>query len=113
MISYDQVEQRGGRKPEPIKTMTTLDNQKPQDEAKGIATLRTSDGLDALVQFLENHGEDFLSWRDGCIVIETYYDKQFRALGGDTNRLISFFEDYCNMDEAGRKYIEALKAANE
>lgn len=27
--------------------MTTLENPKPQDEAKGIATLRTSDGLGA------------------------------------------------------------------
>jgi len=65
--------------------------------------------LFALARFLENHGEDFLSWRDGCIVIETYYDKQFRALGGDTNRLISFFEDYYNMNDAARYYIAALR----
>ncbi len=37
--------QAGGRQPEPIKTMTTLENPKPKDEAKGIATLRTSDLL--------------------------------------------------------------------
>jgi len=68
--------------------------------------------LASLAQFLENRGEDFLSFQDGCIVVETRYDKQFRALGGDTDRLISLFEDCCNMDEASRKYIEALKAAN-
>ncbi len=68
--------------------------------------------LDALVRFLENRGDDFLSWRDGCIVVETYYDKQFRALGGDTNRLISFFEDYCNMNDAARHYIAALRKAS-
>ena len=68
--------------------------------------------LAGLVRFLEDHGEDFLSWRDGCIVVETYYDKKFRALGGDTNRLISFFEDYCNMHDAARHYIAALKASN-
>ena len=63
---------------------------------------------DALARFLENHGEDFLSWRDGCVVVETYFAKQFRTLGGDTNRLISFFEDYCNMRDAVRHYIESL-----
>jgi hypothetical protein len=63
-----------------------------------------------IARFLEKHGENFLTWQDGCIVVETYYDKKFRALGGDTDRLISFFEDYCNMDEAARKYIEALNA---
>ena len=73
----------------------------------------SGDGLDALAQFLENRGDDFISWRDGCIVVETYYDKQFRALGGDTSRLISFFEDYGNMAEASLKYIEALKSSNE
>jgi len=62
----------------------------------------------ALDHFLETHGEDFLSWRDGCIVVETYYDKKFRALGGDTRRLISFFEDYCNMTDASRHYLAAL-----
>jgi hypothetical protein len=60
-----------------------------------------------IARFLENHGDDFLSWRDGCIVIETYYDTQFRALGGDTNRLIALFEDYGNMTDASQKYIEA------
>ena len=69
--------------------------------------MMTPDQL-ALAHFLDNHGEDFLSWQDGCIVVETYYDKKFRALGGDTNRLISFFEDYGRMDEASREYIEAL-----
>lgn len=69
-------------------------------------------GYDALERFLGNHGEEFLSWRDGCIVVETYYDKKFRALGGDTNRLISFFEDYCTMPDASRRYIAALRASN-
>ena len=66
--------------------------------------------LDAVVRFLENHGEDFLSWRDGCIVVETYYDKKFRAIGGDTNRLISFFEDYSTMYDATRHYIAAVRS---
>ena len=59
-------------------------------------------------RFLENRGEDFMYWQDGSIVVETYYDKQFRALGGDTTRLISFFEDYCNMTDAARHYIAAM-----
>jgi len=81
-------------------------------EARAGEPLAASGLLDALAQFLENHGEDFMSFRDGCIVVETYYDKQFRALGGDTDRLISLFEDYCNMDEAGRKYIEYEHTSN-
>ncbi len=64
--------------------------------------------LDALARFLENHGDDFLSWQDGYVVVETYRDKQFRALGGDTNRLITFFEDYGNMTDAALNYIEAM-----
>ena len=71
--------------------------------------VESGDWLGALVLFLENHGEDFLRWDDGRIVIETYYDKKFRALGGDTNRLISFFEDYCNIHDAARHYIAALR----
>ena len=68
--------------------------------------------LASLAKFLENHGDDFLSWRDGCIFVETYYDKQFRALGGDTNRLISLFEDYCNMTDAARHYVAAMRQAS-
>ena len=64
---------------------------------------------EALVKFLEICGDRFLSWRDGSIVIETYYDKKFRALGGDTNRLISFFEDYCNMTDAARHYVAEIR----
>jgi hypothetical protein len=67
---------------------------------------------DVLAYFLENHGDDFLSWHDGCIVVETYYDEKFRALGGDTNRLISFFEDYSTMHDAARHYIAALRQAS-
>ena len=63
----------------------------------------------SLARFLEDHGEAFLSWQDGAIVVETYYDKKFRALGGDTKRLISFFEDYCEIEEASRRYIAAEK----
>ena len=62
-----------------------------------------------LAGFLDNHGEDFMWWRDGCVVVETLYDKKFRALGGDTNRLISFFEDYSTMHDAARHYIAAIK----
>ena len=64
--------------------------------------------MSILERFLENHGEDFLSWRDGCVVVSTYHDKQFRALGGDTNRLISFFEDDSNIFEATRHYLSAI-----
>ena len=70
----------------------------------------STSGLDAIVRFLEIHGDEFLSWRDGCVVVSTYHAKRFRILGGDTNRLLSLFEEYCNMDDAGRKYIE--KASN-
>lgn len=63
---------------------------------------------DALARFLDQHGDNFLSWRDGCIVVETYYDKQFRALGGDTRRLISFFEDYSTIHDAARHYLASL-----
>ena len=72
----------------------------------------SSTWLDALERFLENHGDDFLSWRDGCIVVETYYDKQFRTMGGDTRRLISFFEDYSVMHDAARHYIAAMRQAS-
>lgn len=84
----------------------------PMTQEQRLPAVASSDGLDALVQFLENHGDDFLSWRDGCIVVETYHDKKFRALGGDTNRLISFFEDYCNMSDAARHYIAAMRKAS-
>jgi hypothetical protein len=80
-------------------------------EARAGEPLAASGLLDALERFLENHGEDFLSWSDGCIVVETYFDKKFRAIGGDTNRLISFFEDYCNMNDAARHYIAAMRQA--
>lgn len=65
--------------------------------------------LAALDRFLENSGEDFLSWRNGCIVVSTWHDKQFRSMGGDTKKLISFFEDYCNMKEAGLHYIASFR----
>lgn len=78
---------------------------------KSEASFAVSGLLDAVVRFLENHGDDFLSWRDGCIVVETHYDKQFRALGGDTNRLISFFEDHCNMTDAAHHYVAAMRQA--
>ena len=92
--------------------MNATVNQKPSDKSEGVAGIGCTDGLDALVLFLENYGEDFMRWDDGRIVIETYYDKKFRALGGDTNRLISFFEDYCNMHDASRHYIAALRKAS-
>lgn len=84
----------------------------PTTQEQRLLAAASSDGLDALVQFLENHGDDFLSWRDGCIVVETYYDKKFRALGGDTNRLISFFEDYGTMHDTARHYIAAMRKAS-
>lgn len=68
--------------------------------------------IDALTQFLENRGEQFLYWQDGSIVVDSYYDKQFRALGGDTHRLISFFEDSATMHDAARHYIAALRQAS-
>ena len=68
--------------------------------------------LDALERFLENHGEEFLSWSNGCVRIETYYEKQFRALGGNTDRLIAYFEDYCNAQEASEHYIASLRGAS-
>lgn len=90
----------------------TVEPKSSVNEAKSEAGLAASGLLDALARFLENHGEDFLSWRDGSIVVETYFDKKFRALGGDTNRLISFFEDYCNMNDAARYYIAAMRQAS-
>ena len=81
-------------------------------EARAGEPLAASGLLDALAQFLENRGEEFIYWRDGSVVIETYYDKQFRALGGDTHRLISFFEDYSTMHDAARHYIAALRKAS-
>lgn len=75
----------------------------------GQATL-SSDRMntdDSLATFLEDHGNDMLAWHDGAIRIETYYEKQFRALGGDTNRLIACFEEYGNMTEASRHYMKA------
>ena len=55
---------------------------------------------------------DHSSWDDGCVVIETYYEKQFRALGGDPLRMPSYFEDYGNMHDASRHYIEDLRSAS-
>jgi hypothetical protein len=95
------------------KLKTKMNDQLPAtpDEARAGEPLAASGLLDALERFLDNHGSDFLSWRDGCIVVETYYDKKFRALGGDTSRLISFFEDYGNASEAARHYLSALRKA--
>ena len=47
-----------------------------------------------LKEFLDEDGPAFL-WIDsaGRIVISTYHEKQFRRLGGDTERLIACFED--------------------
>jgi hypothetical protein len=36
---------------------------------------------------------------------------EFNAIGGETVRLISFFEDYHVMDDAARHYIESLSRA--
>ncbi len=58
----------------------------------------------AITEFLENHGDDLLSWREGAVVIETYYKKQFLALGGNVDRLIALFEDYGTMQEAAEHY---------
>lgn len=69
-------------------------------------------GLDALERFLENHGDEFLFWRDGCVVIESYFEKQFRAVGGNVDRLIAHFEDYCNMRDASQHYIASLRSAS-
>ena len=78
-------------------------------ETQSTNHIGSSARLAALARFLENHGDDCLSWRDGRIVVETYYDKQFRALGGDTKVLISYFEDYSTMEDAGRHYIAGLR----
>ena len=69
--------------------------------------------MNTLEQFIENHGDDFLRWQDGCIVVESLFDKQFRALGGDTDRLIALFEDYGNMNDATRRYLAALQELND
>jgi hypothetical protein len=55
--------------------------------------------------WLENHGSDLLRWQRGAIVIETFYEKQFRALGGDLNRLIACFEDNGEMSGAIDDYF--------
>ena len=64
--------------------------------------------MSALEKFLEDHGDDMLSNRDGRIVVETYYSKKFTALGGNLNRMISFFEDYGDMFSASKNYIAAI-----
>ncbi len=61
---------------------------------------------DALARFLDQHASDFLSWGFGSIVVSSHYDKQFRAMGGDTKLLISFFEDYGNIEEAVQGYLQ-------
>lgn len=92
----------------------TTKNPQPSQTLAEAPDGRVSSGpsLDALVRFLEDHGEDFLSWRDGCIVVETYFDKKFRALGGDTNRLISIFDDCGCMTDAARHYLAAMRKAS-
>ena len=42
--------------------MATLKNPKPQDEAQGIATLRTSDWLDVLARIVKCFGECEGTW---------------------------------------------------
>lgn len=64
--------------------------------------------INAQARFLARYGEDYLSFRDGCIVVDTYYDKQFRALGGDPRLLMSYLDDYCNVNEAARHYLEII-----
>ena len=55
--------------------------------------------------FLENNGSSLLNWRRGTVVIESYYAKQFEALGGDLDRLIACFEDNCEIDGAIEDYF--------
>jgi hypothetical protein len=56
-------------------------------------------------RWLENHGDLLLRWDRGCIVIESFYEKQFKALGGDLGRLIACFEDNGEMSGAIDDYF--------
>ncbi len=67
--------------------------------------MTSTESEDAIARFLDQHGHDLLSWRDGFISVSSHYDKQFRALGGETKLLISFFEDYGNIEEATQGYL--------
>jgi len=60
----------------------------------------------SLARFLLNRASEFMSWNDGRIVIDSNLDKQFRALGGDTTRLLTIFEDCGNAHEAAQKYLD-------
>ena len=60
---------------------------------------------DAIMNFLERHECDLIYWRDGVVVIETYFEKLFVALGGNVDRLIALFEDYGSASDAARYYF--------
>lgn len=89
------------------------DEIKTESGTQPQTAVGSSDWLDVLERFLEAHGDSYLSWRDGCVVIETYYEKRFRALGGDPLRMPAYFEDYGNMHDASRHYIEDLRSASD
>jgi len=60
----------------------------------------------SLTRFLLNRASEFMSWNDGRIIIDSNLDRQFRALGGDTTRLLALFEDCGNAHEAAQKYLD-------
>jgi hypothetical protein len=63
----------------------------------------------AIIDFLEKHGDDFIYWRDGTIMIESYFEKLFVALGGNIDRIVALFEDYGAMHEAAAHYFFSLR----
>ncbi len=60
--------------------------------------------------WLRSNGDQLLRWHRGTVVIESYYAKQFQAIGGELDDLICHFEDNCEIDGAINDYLECRKS---
>jgi hypothetical protein len=61
---------------------------------------------ESLRSWLDNYGDSLLRWDRGMVVIESYYEKEFRALGGDILKLAACFEDNGEMNGAVEDYFK-------
>ncbi len=57
-------------------------------------------------KWLMDNGHLLLRWDKGTVVIESFYAKEFNRLGGDLERLISCFEDNCEINGAIEDYLK-------
>jgi hypothetical protein len=60
------------------------------------------------IKFIEDHGSNFIRWDKGQIIIETYFAKQFAAMGGDVELLATCYEDAGEISGAIEQYRNAI-----